>query len=294
VPDFEVFAAFIPKLLGARVILDIHDIVPELYASKFNIDSRSWIVRSLMLLEKVAGSFSDHVIIANDLWKDRLVSRSVRPEKCTAMINYPDVTLFARQPRVKSSDKFVIIYPGTLSWHQGLDVAIKALAMIKDEAPQAELHIYGEGSEAGSLQRLTAQLGLKDKVLIRPFLPLEKVVDIMAQADLGVVPKRANSFGDEAFSTKTLEFMTLGVPIIISRTKVDQFYFSDSVVNFVEPDNVEKLANSMLALIKNKALRDRLVANALVFAKQNSWDVKKKIYIDIVDSLCRPRRSVCS
>ena len=41
VPDFLVFAALVPKLLGARIILDIHDILPEFYASKFGASKDS-------------------------------------------------------------------------------------------------------------------------------------------------------------------------------------------------------------------------------------------------------------
>ena len=63
-------------------------------------------------------------------------------------------------------------------------------------------------------------------------IPLEEIAKIMAQADLGVVPKRSEGFGNEAFSTKTLEFMALGVPVLASGTKIDHYYFNDSVVEF--------------------------------------------------------------
>ncbi len=41
IPDFEVFVAWLPKITGSKLILDIHDIVPEYYASKFRISARS-------------------------------------------------------------------------------------------------------------------------------------------------------------------------------------------------------------------------------------------------------------
>ena len=65
VPDFEVFASLIPKLMGSKVILDIHDIVPEFYASKFNKGRDSLVFKTLVLMEKLSIAFSDHVIIAN-------------------------------------------------------------------------------------------------------------------------------------------------------------------------------------------------------------------------------------
>ena len=74
-PDFEVFAAFIAKLLGAKLVLDIHDLMPEFYANKFDKSSRSLIFRSLALVERMSVAFSDHVIAANDLWFAKLESR---------------------------------------------------------------------------------------------------------------------------------------------------------------------------------------------------------------------------
>ena len=56
-----------------------------------------------------------------------------------------------------------MIYPGTLGWHQGLDIAIKAFAKIKDQAPQAEFHIYGRGTESDNLEKLIVSLNLTDQ-----------------------------------------------------------------------------------------------------------------------------------
>ena len=56
----------------------------------------------------------------------------------------------------------------------------------------------------------------------------------MANADIGIVPKRNDSFGNEAFSTKILEFMSLSIPVVISSTRIDRHYFNDTVVRFFE------------------------------------------------------------
>ena len=122
VPDFEVLATIIPRLMGARVILDIHDIVPEFYASKFKVEERSITFRLLLLMERVSIAYSNHVIISNHLWYGKLTQRSVLPDKCTTIINYPDPSMFRRRPqRVAASGDFVMCYPGTLNWHQGVD-----------------------------------------------------------------------------------------------------------------------------------------------------------------------------
>jgi glycosyltransferase involved in cell wall biosynthesis len=271
VPDFEVFAALIPRLMGARVILDIHDIVPELYASKFKIGHHSLIFKFLVLIERLSIAFSNHVIIANRLWYERLTQRSVRKEKCTNMINYPDLTLFRRRPRpVRTNDDFVMYYPGSLSWHQGLDVAINAVALLRDKAPNLTLFICGDGPERKRLRGMIRELQLRDRVFLKGFVPLEQVAEFMSTVDLGVEPKRKNSFGNEAMSTKIMEFMAMNVPVVASRTLIHQYYFTDDSVEYFESGDAEDLANRILQLMSNPARQLLGIAAARIFRSGRS------------------------
>ncbi len=157
VPDFLVFAALIPKLLGAKIILDIHDILPEFFASKFGTSKHSFKFKLLLWAEYLSVYLSDHVIIANDLWHERVATRTNSTGRCTTVINYPDPELF--QNRTKAApvgSRFRVTYPGTLNTHQGLDIALQAIAVLKDEDPDIELHIYGEGPAKASLIDLSA------------------------------------------------------------------------------------------------------------------------------------------
>src|SRR5204862_300249 len=83
IPDFLVFAAWYPKLRGAKVILDIHDIMPELYRSKFAKTETSILVRSLKLMEKASAAVANHVILPNHLWFEKYTARSARAKKCS-------------------------------------------------------------------------------------------------------------------------------------------------------------------------------------------------------------------
>jgi glycosyltransferase involved in cell wall biosynthesis len=286
VPDFQVFATIIPWLMGARIILDIHDIVPEFYASKFNVSSRSLSFRILLLVEKLSAAYAHHVIIANDLWYHRLVQRSVAKDKCTAIINFPDTSIFSNHPRrVTHGGDFVICYPGTLNSHQGVDLALMAVAILCRKGLNLKLVIIGDGPDRNKLKAMITELGLENRVTLIGFVPMEQVAETMAETDVGVVPKRNDSFGDEAFSTKTMEFMAMGVPVIAARTRIDQYYFSDDLVQFFEPNNADDLAAKLLLLIENRELRGKLSARASEFIRHNNWEVKQNDYFSLLDRL---------
>jgi glycosyltransferase involved in cell wall biosynthesis len=287
VPDFLVFSALSPKWRRTPIILDIHDLLPEFYASKFAISHDSFLFKILSFTERCSAAFATHVIVANDLWRDRLVERSARAEKCTVVRNRPDLSIFQKQSNwEKSSDKFILTYPGSLNSHQGLDIAIRAFASIADEIPDAEFHIYGEGSAKISLITLTKNLGRQDRIFFHDFLPSREIARVMATTDLAIEPKRSNSsFGNEALSTKILEFMSLGVPVIACRTKIHSYYYDDSIIQYYENDDEVQLAEQILRLKRDPDLRMRLVANAIRYVQENTWDVRKHEYLDLVDLL---------
>jgi glycosyltransferase involved in cell wall biosynthesis len=286
VPDFLVFAAVLPKLLGTPVVLDIHDVLPEFYASKFHVDRGSFVFRCLVLVERLSIAFADHAIVANHLWCERVAQRCGMPQKCSPIRNYPARGLFNPNIRSRSNGKFLITYPGSLNWHQGVDVAIAAFAKIKDEMPDAEFHIYGEGPAKQSLIRLADSLGLNQRVVFHSLLPTEQIVQVMADTDLAVEPKRAGSeFGNEALSMKIFEFMAVGVPLVVSRTRIHQYYYTDTLVKYYDSDDEAALAENIVLLRKNPELRRQQVTNALNYVEAHSWDVERYQYLGIVDSL---------
>jgi glycosyltransferase involved in cell wall biosynthesis len=284
-PDFLVFAAWYPKMTGARIILDIHDIVPELFANKFDAKPGNLYIALLKFIEKASAAFVDYVIVSNHLWYEKLLSRSVPKEKCSVFLNHVDPSLFYRRERTRTDDKVIVIFPGSFQWHQGLDIAIEAFALVQKRVANCEFHIYGGGDEKTELIALTEKLGLNDKVKIFDSAPLETIADLISNADLGVVPKRADSFGNEAYSTKIMEFMSQGVPVVVSRTKIDNFYFDNSVVRFFTSGDVKALAEAMCDVIDNPALREKLIAGGYRYVDLHSWDRRKHEYLNLVDTL---------
>jgi len=293
VPDIEVFAATLPKLMGSKVILDIHDIVPELFCSKFKSGSNSIWFKLLCLKEKISVAFADHVIISNAIWGDRIIERAAGRDKCSVLLNYPDPTIFKKQQARSNGDRDFILYPGTLNWHQGLDIALNAFCRIKDRIPQVDFHIYGEGPALDDLVKLARDLKIQDRVQFKGIIPITQIASVMSAAKCGIVPKRAGVFGNEAFSTKVLEFMTLGVPLVVAGTAIDRYYFDSSLVLFFEPGNEESLSEKLLLLLTNDELREKLVSNSLEFVQDYSWAKKQHSYFSIINALIEtPPRNI--
>lgn len=290
IPDFLVFVTFFPRLRGARVILDIHDLVPEFYESKFSRSTWSFTGPGLRLIERLSARFADHIIIANHLWLERYESRTRSAGKCSVFINNVDETLFYPRPKRHTGERKIIIFPGGLHWHQGLDIAIRAFPRILAQVPTAEFHIYGDGSQKAELVELAGSLGLQERILFFETKPTSEIATIMGGADLAIVPKRADSFGNEAYSTKIMEFMSLGVPVVASETKIERFYFNDEVIRFFRSGDEADLAAKAVEVLTNPALQIRLTEAAAAFAAANCWGRYKREYLSLVDRLAARRQ----
>jgi glycosyltransferase involved in cell wall biosynthesis len=177
------------------------------------------------------------------------------------------------------------MYPGTINWHQGLDIAVKAFDKIAGKYPDLEFHIYGDGPSKNEIDNLIQSLGLQKRVFLKGLVPFEKVPELMSDCDIGIIPKRNDSFGGEAFSTKSLEFMAMGVPIVISRTKIDNFYFNERVVCFFEPGDDNDLAQKLDLLLGRPENTERQAKAADAFVKRFQWQQNENIYMSILNKI---------
>ena len=288
-PDIIVFSALVARLRGARLILDLHDLVPELYTDKRS----GWALKPVGMLlrweEKLSAALAHHVIVSNHLWLETIEARSAPREKCSVYVNNVDGRIFYPRRRQRHDDRRIILFHGSLSKHQGVDLVVQAMPAVRARIPQAEFHVYGGGSEKENIRQLVQELGLQDSVLLHEGVFLDQIPQIVADADVGVVAKRADSFGNLAYSTKILEFMSQGVPVVLSRTKIDEFYFNDSMARFFTSGSVPELAEALIDVLANKELRDTLVRNATIHVAQNSWNNRRESYFGLVDALCENR-----
>ncbi|MCU0609553.1 MAG: glycosyltransferase [Chitinispirillaceae bacterium] len=295
VPDFFVFIALIPRLLGAKIIFDIHDIMPEFFCQRFGkpLDSRT--ARALMLLEKSAVGFSDALITGNELWRNKVTKRTNFPkEKCLGMVNYPHMEFFRDMNYTIRQQSLRVIYPGHLSHHHGIDIAVRAMPLVVAKVPHARFDIYAYSwipQYRTQLENLIRDLDMHNIVTIYPPHDFIDLVEVYKSVDIGIVPKRGGFFAGEAFSSKMLDYMAAGIPIVASRTIIDEYYFDDSQIRFFEPENHEELAEGIIDLYYHPAKRMALSRAGRQYARQNNWDIKKEEFLDLAYATVKEPRS---
>jgi glycosyltransferase involved in cell wall biosynthesis len=291
VPDFFVFTALVPKLLGAKVMLDIHDILPEFFCQRFHKPLNSVYGSLLRITEYLSVKFCDFVITGNEIWRNKISKRDHFPlERMVAFVNYPHLEYFRGINHRVRDNGLSIVYPGHLSHHHGIDIAIRAMPLIRKEIPEAALEIYAGSwvpQYRSELEKMITDLNLDVAVRIHRPRDIHELVEVYKKTDIGLVPKRGGFFASEAFSSKILDFMASGIPIVASRTTIDEYYFNDSQIMFFEADNVADCARSILSLYRDPKKRKQLSENGLRYAAENNWDIKKKVFLDAVNSIVK-------
>lgn len=293
-PDFLVFAAWLPRLLGTPVIHDVHDLMPELFQEKFRSGERHWLVSALMLQERWAGNFATAVLTVEDRLRDILSGRGVPRARIHVLMNLPDDRIFrpceARSGKAADAP-FVLVYHGTLARRLGLDIAIRAVAKARSAVPGIELRIIGAGEERDALIALRESLGLRDAVTFSEgFVPVQAIPALIEDADAGIVPLRISSGTDIMLPTKLLEYVTMGIACIVPKTGTITRYFDDTMVQFFQAEDVDSLAAAIVALAHDPGRRAALAREASRrFAAAYCWSRHKQLYIDLVRQLTQAR-----
>jgi glycosyltransferase involved in cell wall biosynthesis len=288
-PDFLVFSALFPKLTGARVILDLHDLMPEFFAAKSGSNLSSWKVRLVILQEQLSCRFADHVITVTDVWKETLIERGVPAHKVSVVMNVADDRVFHRNGENRKTERdrdlFELIYHGTFTHRYGVDLIIDAVNKLRNKIPDIHLTLLGDGETLDALVELTYQLDIKDHVVFSPTLHVSELPKYIQQADVGIVPNRSNIFTDGILPTKMMEYIAMGTPVIAARTPTIETYFDDSMVLFFKPGDVDDLSSCILSLYKDRQMLMQFPQNADKFNQQYNWDKVAAGYLAQVDRL---------
>lgn len=286
-PDFLVFVTLIPRLLGARVLLDLHEMVPELFQERFGLAASHPIIRVLKLVERIACAYADSVLTVHDRHKEVLVVRGADPTKVTPIPNCPDEKLFdPTRFDGRGNGRFTVIYHGAVVPRYGLDVLVRAVADARSQCSDLCLRILGDGDAWAAVRALVTELGLDDIVDMPGRVPLTDVPANIVAADVGVVPNRQNVYTDEILPTKLLEYMAMGRATVGARTRlVESLFSADRSVLFFEPGDAQDLAERLVLLYHNPAKREHLVANAQHSLEPFRWSTVKQKYLHVLAQL---------
>lgn len=291
VPDPLVFAAAVPRLLGARVLLDLHECVPEFYAAKFNTPIDSLGPRFMAALEQASIRFADFAITCTDQMRERFMARGTPSEKVGVVLNGADEEVFnpLRLPSAAERERhFCLISHGTLEERYGLDTLVRAVSLLKDEIPHLRVSIIGEGSYRSRLEQLVVELGITEHVSLSPgFLPLDDLVRAIADADVGVVAIKRDDFRDLTLCNKMYDFIAMRTPAIASRTRSVEDYFGDDCFEMFESGDEHDLARAIRTLHEHPERQRQLVGTALAAAEGHRWPRQRENYLAVVERLAR-------
>jgi glycosyltransferase involved in cell wall biosynthesis len=294
-PDFLVFAALPLKMVGVKVILDLHEAMPEFFRTRFPNVGSPLVRRILLLQERISIAFADRVFSVNELMADRLLALGVRPDKLMIVPNAPDLSLFdpTRCPRrgFREDGPLRVVYTGALTPTYELDVAVDALARLVADRPEldARLDLYGRGDSETLLHEQATRLGVDGRLTFHGRIPLEDVPAAVAAADIGIAPTRLDEFTRVSLSTKVFEYGAMGKPVVASRLPlVERTFPADAVLTYPSGD-AAALASAIARLADDPLEREARVAKTAARVRELGWAAEADRYAAIVDGLAGDR-----
>ncbi|OGV42038.1 MAG: hypothetical protein A2X46_05645 [Lentisphaerae bacterium GWF2_57_35] len=284
-PDALVFATLIPKLMGAFVLLDMHEPTPELYATIYPTPSTSFLSRVHLFIERMAIRYADRVLTVNDTIRRRFVERGAPAERLLVVRNVPDErkeTVAISRPPVDGF--FRLVTHGTIQPRYGHEVILQALPKIREHIPHVRVIVVGDGEGMPEIRQLARDLHCEDIVSFTGRVPLSSIPQLLIQADIGLVPLLKSPFSELCQPNKLFEYIALGIPVVASRLPAIEETFDDSCIRFVEPGDVRELEKAVIELYESPEWRQTLARNAARQYERVRWRESRKTYLAGVEN----------
>lgn len=279
-PDTLVFAAMVAKLRGAVVVLDVHELMPELFADLFTGRQERIARRVLSWAERAAVRFADRVVAANPVQAPILEARTASG-RVTLVHNVPDERTFGSiSGRRESAEPPLIVTHGTLVERYGVQVLLRALPLVLQERP-VRLAVIGGGAQLPELRRITNALDLEGVVDFAGLVPYGQVVEYLTRATIGVVP--VIGYMETCTPNKLFEYIALQVPVVASDTPGMRAVFSDEEVEYCTPGDPVALADGINALLASPARRRSMVSKASLTYESVRWNKHQDVYARLVE-----------
>jgi glycosyltransferase involved in cell wall biosynthesis len=286
-PNLLVFTAVVSKLRGAKVILDVHDLMAPNYMAKFAVGEDHGVVKCLVLEQRISALMSTCVLCADHYQREYLATVCRIPaEKLSVVLNLPNEETFKLVAKPRRRDRFELVYHGTIARRLGIDILLDAVARVPGEIP-VHLSIYGTGDFLAKAQEIADQLRLGGKVCFSgSFFPVEMIPEMVGGMDLGVVGNRRTLACDRfMLPVKLLEYVYLGVPVVAPRLAIIRRYFDEDMIKYYEPEDAGDLARCIVELYQHPEECRRLARNASRFYDQYNWHRQAEAYLATVSGM---------
>ena len=288
--DVLVFSAIVPKLLGAKIILDLHDPMPELMQTIFKLPEDSFSVLVLKRLEQWSIHFADLVLTVNLACKKIYSSRSCHPDKIKVVINSPDDDVFRLQRtdarNGNGSDPFVILYHGSLVHRNGFDLALESLEKVTKTIPFVRLKVCGERTAFfEEVMKSAQQRGLDRNVDYLGPCNLNEIVEAIEDCNLGIIPNHRNIFTEINTPTRIFEYLALAKPVIAPKTRGIQDYFGDDDLIFFELGDADDLARKIAFAYSHPGYVAETVKRGQAVYLSHTWSRERLTLLNSISEL---------
>jgi len=276
VPDLLAFSVLVPRLRGARIVLHMWELMPEMTSARLGVASGHPLVRVAAWLEQRATRWVDHVIAVNDACRRVLIERGVPHDKVSMVFNtQPDLGSGA----TASPTGQTLITHGTLVKRYGVQVAILALHALQHDWPQLTLKVIGGGEYLPELRALAAELGVETRVRFCPWLSFVDVLAEIRQATLGIVPVVADGYGHVILPTKLFDYVAEGVPTVCSRLPAVEERFPPDSLAYFPPGDAHALAREIDRLLRDPDRGRRQAERAKEVMRTIDWATMSRQYL---------------
>jgi len=290
-PDFLVFSCVIPKLFGAKLILDFHELFPELMMQQVNnLSSGSLPIRMLKFQERISIRLADEVITIHKPAGDLLAARNPSHHKPIHIVmNAVDPS---EMPPLSRSlpEKFVIIYNGSINYNLNLQLLVEAVASARRVAraiyDRTEIHLYGDGPALNDVLNKAKELRV-NSLFYYGKREFKDVVRAASEASVCVIPADRKVYSEFHYPLKLVEMIYIGVPVIAPRLMTYQYYYPESALLYYEPGNVGDLADKIIYAANNPDQMRERAKEALRAYEPYSWAVMSQRYRNVLSGLFR-------
>jgi len=178
------------------------------------------------------------------------------------------------------------MYHGSLVERNGLDVAIDALARVREDVPTAELRIFGGNTTfLERMMEAARNQGLQDVIRYQGPRPLEDLVTEIENCDLGIIPNHRNPFTEINTPTRIFEYLALGKPVIAPSTLGIQDYFSKESLLFFEPGNPGELAQQIEYVFSHPREVLEIVRRGQQVYLEHTWECERQTLLGRVSEI---------